>query len=63
MSGRFGYGFAWLTNPLKETVQQIDPHTNAVVATASVPGAPTFLAVGERGVWVLGESETSRGSM
>jgi streptogramin lyase len=54
-SVRFGYGYAWLANPFKNTVQQVDPRKNAVVGTATVHGA-VFLAVGEGAVWVLGDS-------
>ncbi len=51
---RFGYGYAWVSNPRLGTVQRIDPKTNAVTATAKVPGEPNFLVAGVGAVWVLG---------
>lgn len=56
-SVRYGLGSVWVTNPYKDIVQQVDPVSNAVVATAKVPGNPVFFAVGEGGVWALSQTD------
>jgi hypothetical protein len=48
----FGLGALWAVSAKEQTLERIDPVTNAVVATISVGKQPGFLAAGEGGVWV-----------
>jgi branched-chain amino acid transport system substrate-binding protein len=48
----YGAGAAWAASARDETVSRIDPATNRVTKTISVPGTPRGLAVDGRRVWV-----------
>jgi virginiamycin B lyase len=56
---RFGEGAVWVTNPLRDVVQKIDPKRNRVVKTIKVGRIPRFFAVGEGGVWTLNQGDGS----
>jgi virginiamycin B lyase len=56
---RFGEGAVWVTNPLRDVVQKIDPKRNRVVKTIKVGRVPRFFAVGEGAVWTLNQGDGS----
>jgi YVTN family beta-propeller protein len=51
-----GAGAVWVACSLDGTVARIDPRTNRVAATISVPGHPRDVAVGEGSVWTVGDA-------
>jgi virginiamycin B lyase len=50
---RVGGGSVWVTNPRRNLVQQIDPHSLKVVRTVNAGAGPRFLDVGEGAAWAL----------
>ena len=50
--GGVGEGKVWVANPLRGTVVEVSPESNAVQRTIPVGGTPRALAVGEGKVWV-----------
>jgi YVTN family beta-propeller protein len=47
-----GAGYVYIANWHAQTVDRIDPATNAVAATANLSGAPYFITVIDSAVWV-----------
>jgi branched-chain amino acid transport system substrate-binding protein len=47
-----GEGSVWVANPLRGTVSEVSPASNAVERTIAVGGTPRALAVGDGAVWV-----------
>ena len=47
-----GEGSVWVANPLRGTVSEVSPDSNAVERTIVVGGTPRGLAIGEGAVWV-----------
>ena len=47
-----GEGSVWVANPLRGTVSEVSPESNAVERTIAIGGTPRALAVGEGAVWV-----------
>ena len=47
-----GVGSIWVSNGPTQTVMRLDPSTNALLATISVPDPASVLAVGAGAVWV-----------
>jgi DNA-binding beta-propeller fold protein YncE len=45
-----------VANAVEGTVSRIDPQSSRVVATIGLRGAPTAIAAGPSGVWVVSES-------
>ena len=59
-SVRVGEGAVWVVNPMKGSVQKIDPERNEVVHTAEIgPVVPRFFAADEGGVWTLNQADGS----
>jgi virginiamycin B lyase len=56
---RVGQGAVWVTNPLHNLVQKIDPRRRRVVATTKVGLGPRFFAVGVGAVWTLNQGDGS----
>ena len=52
-------GAVWVTNPLEDLVEKIDPNRSKVVHTEKVGPSPRFLAVGEGAVWILNQTDGS----
>jgi YVTN family beta-propeller protein len=50
-----GAGYVWVTNGGSDSVSQIDPATNEVVASFEVQGGPDDVAVADDFVWVTTE--------
>jgi YVTN family beta-propeller protein len=50
-----GAGYVWVTNVGSDSVSQIDPATNEVVASFEVQGGPDDVAVADDSVWVTTE--------
>jgi len=52
-SVRVGAGSVWVTNPVEDVVQRIDPRTRRVIRTIKTGRGPRFFAVGEGAAWTL----------
>ena len=50
-----GHGSVWVSGSFTHEVYRIDPASNAIVATVSVPGLPKHIASGEGAVWVASQ--------
>jgi virginiamycin B lyase len=50
---RFGAGSVWVTNPVEDVVQLIDPDTREVTRTIGTGRGPRFFDVGEGAAWTL----------
>ena len=48
----YGEGAVWVVSAAQQSLQRIDPGTNAVTARTPLGKAPGFLAAGEGSVWV-----------
>ena len=52
-SVRVGAGSVWVTNPVEDVVQRIDPDTRKVIRTIKTGRGPRFFDVGEGAAWTL----------
>jgi virginiamycin B lyase len=50
---RFGAGRVWVTNPVEDVVQLIDPDTRSVIRTVRTGRGPRFFDVGHGAAWTL----------
>jgi DNA-binding SARP family transcriptional activator len=55
----FGSGSLWVANLDDQTISRIDPGTPRTVGLVRVPGPPTGIAAGPRGLWVVETPGTS----
>jgi virginiamycin B lyase len=52
-SVRVGAGSVWVSNPVEDVVQRIDPDTRKVIRTIKTGRGPRFFDVGEGAAWTL----------
>jgi virginiamycin B lyase len=50
---RFGAGHVWVTNPVEDVVELIDPETQSVTRTVATGRGPRFFDVGRDAAWTL----------
>jgi streptogramin lyase len=55
-----GFGYVWAANSRDGTIMRIDPKTNSVTATTSVPDGVLNVIVAPDGIWTTAPEELSR---